>query len=315
MYFPYLRGRQFELIALRELSEKGLLGDCITPIIEPVKLSSTLCMTIESYMSNTQLIAVIHNPTVGSFISDMGDEDNEKNHTRFAILMRDSHVIKVHQMNPFSTMQLMTLTNGGTEKKDLMVLNTHRDSLNIYEKEFGTIIPKCTFIPDESAFRRKVRRQRALIDDKFNKKDKNAAYQAVEDEFFSDDHLYYQDDGFVGFSDYSVVGDEYLEKGFAPYAVAIHIVYFAENRSLRIHHFVSDSNEDTKNPAGKFYEAVTKLAKWCETHTIDHSEGLDTFLQHYKEGTYPGLGTVKKLSIMHHLEIMGKYLSNAKDML
>lgn len=42
MYFPYLRGRQFELIALRELLENGVLSDRIIPIIEPVKLSSTL---------------------------------------------------------------------------------------------------------------------------------------------------------------------------------------------------------------------------------------------------------------------------------
>lgn len=27
MYFPYLRGRQFELIALRELIEKNLIGN------------------------------------------------------------------------------------------------------------------------------------------------------------------------------------------------------------------------------------------------------------------------------------------------
>ena len=49
MYFPYLRGRQFELIALRDLVEKGVLSDKIIPIIEPVKLSSTLIKTIELY--------------------------------------------------------------------------------------------------------------------------------------------------------------------------------------------------------------------------------------------------------------------------
>ena len=36
MYFPYLRGRQFELIALRELVGKDVLSSRITPIIEPV---------------------------------------------------------------------------------------------------------------------------------------------------------------------------------------------------------------------------------------------------------------------------------------
>ena len=38
MYFPYLRGRQFELIALRELVEKDVLSSKIIPVIEPVML-------------------------------------------------------------------------------------------------------------------------------------------------------------------------------------------------------------------------------------------------------------------------------------
>jgi len=209
-------------------------------------------------------------------------------------------------------MQLVTLESEGVRKQDIFVLNTNRESLDIYEKEFAVTMPQYTFIPDESVFRRKVRRQRVLIDDKFNKKGKNAEYQEADDEFFSDDHLYYRDDGFLGFADYSVIGDEYLEKGFAPYAVAIHIVYFADDESLRIRHFVSDSNEDATNPARKFYEALKKLAAWCKIHPIDHSMGLNTSFEHHANGTYPGLGTVKKLSIMHHLEIMGKCLQGKR---
>ena len=52
MYFPYLRGRQFELIALRELVEKDVLSSKIIPVIEPVQLSSTLLKTIEMYGNN-----------------------------------------------------------------------------------------------------------------------------------------------------------------------------------------------------------------------------------------------------------------------
>lgn len=59
MYFPYLRGRQFELIALRDLVEKGVLSDKIIPIIEPVKLSSTLIKTIESYEKNVDNLALL----------------------------------------------------------------------------------------------------------------------------------------------------------------------------------------------------------------------------------------------------------------
>ena len=37
MYYPYLRGRQFELIALREYAECKGNNNNIIPIIEPVK--------------------------------------------------------------------------------------------------------------------------------------------------------------------------------------------------------------------------------------------------------------------------------------
>ncbi|MCQ2513413.1 MAG: sce7725 family protein, partial [Lachnospiraceae bacterium] len=81
---------------------------------------------------------------------------------------------------------------------------------------------------------------------------RNIDYSNIDTEFFSSDHLYYAEDGYKGFSDYSVVGEEYSETGFAPYAVAIHIVYFDEKNNLRMAHFVSDSNDDISDPARKF---------------------------------------------------------------
>ena len=80
MYFPYLRGRQYELLALRELAANDLLGAHITPVIEPVKLSSTLVNTLDTFTKNNQSVAVILNPTVGNFISDFEDlPKDEKN--------------------------------------------------------------------------------------------------------------------------------------------------------------------------------------------------------------------------------------------
>ena len=192
----------------------------------------------------------------------------------------------------------------------MLVINIDREYLDLYENEFGSMSPRYALIPDESAFRRKVRRNRVLLDDKFEKQNRNADYGKEDDEFFSDDHLYFSDDGFDGFSDYSVVGNEFLEAGFAPYAVAIHIVYFALDSSLRVRHFVSDSNEDITNPAKKFYEAVSKLAAWYQANPapVEMTLGLQTLLEHYDNQTYPGLGSVKKLSLMHHLELIGKYL-------
>ncbi len=310
MYFPYLRGRQNELIALRELVTNDLLGDSIIPIIEPVKLSSTLIKTISTFIEKGRMISIIHNPTVGSFLSDMEKEENDGYKSNFLKLFLNDHIIKAHTMNFNSNSQLKDNLN----KNDFIVINNEREYIDKYDEIFDNTIPKFSLIPDESAFKRRIKKNRVLLDDKFEKQNTNSAYNDTNDKFFSDDHLYYKDDGFTGFSDYSVVGNTYLEAGFAPYAVAIHIVYFTEERNLRIHHFVSDSNQDIKNPAKKFYEAVTKLSVWCEKNpNIEKTLGLKRLLEHYQNKTYPGLGSLKKLSIMHHLELMGKHFQQGSE--
>ena len=315
MYFPYLRGRQYELLALRELANNNLLGDYVIPIIEPVKLSPTLVNTMADFIKTNHPLSVIRNPAVGTFMSDWQDVQEETKEAgykqRFADQYENPIIIKSMIMQRNARALLKHWDKHGVNKEDLLVINTDRDYLDLYETAFGEVVPRFALMPDESVFRRKVRHHKVLLDDKFEKQERNADYRDVVDEFFSDDHLYYKEDGFVGFSDYSVVGNEYLEAGFAPYAVAIHIVYFANNGSLKVRHFVSDSNEDITNPALKFYQAVSKLAEWynADPHPVQLTEGLKIFLQHYEQQSYPGLGTVKKLSLMHHLELMGRYLS------
>ncbi|MDE5965216.1 MAG: sce7725 family protein, partial [Lachnospiraceae bacterium] len=183
-----------------------------------------------------------------------------------------------------------------------------RDCMEEYLKVYDTIEPSYTLLPDDRTFSRKAPKSKIMFEDRFSKAAKNADYSKNIDEFFSEDHLYYADEGFRGFSDYTIVGAEYKESGFAPLAVAIHIVYFDENKVLRVHHFVSESNDDYDDPAGKFGEALEKLVQWVVENDVPNTMGLQAFLDCYEEGKYPGLGTVKKYSIMHHLELMNMFL-------
>lgn len=315
MYLPYLRGRQYELLALQELAVHKLIGEHVVPIVEPVKLSSTLINTMEDFVNNKYPIAIIQNPSVGTFISDMQSIQNDTKEAdykqRFLIQNQNPIIIKAIIMQQDITVLLKHFTTDGTNQEMPLIINTNRDCLPLYETIFEKNSPRFVLIPDESIFRRKIHSNRVMLDDKFAKQSRNADYKHIEDEFFSDDHLYYKDDGFIGFSDYSIVGNDYIESGFAPHAVAIHIVYFAAHKTLRIHHFVSESNDDIYNPALKFYEAVSKLAEWYDKNqnTIKKTLGLEIFLQHYKKQTYPGLGTIKKLSIMHHIELMNSFFN------
>ncbi|MDX8046634.1 sce7725 family protein [Gracilibacillus sp. S3-1-1] len=303
MYFPYLRGRQFELLAIRELVENKLIGSKIIPIVEPIKPTSTLLKTLNCFSEEDHHIALIHNPKVGNYKKALDNLKDETLKDKLTNSLHKHEVIPAHILNNNSVSELKYIEN----KENLIVILNDTDHINNYLNIFNTEKPIYTLTPDESSFRRKIKNSRVLLADRFSKQLRNADYVNIEDESFSEDHLYYRDDNYSGFSDFSIVGAEFSETGFAPYAVVIHIVYFDDQMSLRIKHFVSDTNDDITDPAGKFYEALEKLINWNYSKNID-TLGIREFQKHYKNGTYPGLGTVKKIAIMHHIELINNFL-------
>ncbi len=315
MYFPYLRGRQYELLALQELVKQQLICPQITPIVEPVKFSTTLIKTISSYVEAGHSISVIGNPVVGSFLREWKnarqDEKAKEGREKFANLYKNDYTIKSTIIRENTNELLKKWNKNHFSFNKVLTICTNPEMLDVYEQLFSDSPPAYNLIPDESIFRRRIRSNRILLADSFDKLSRNADYNDSSDDYFSENHLYYRDDGYIGFSDYSIIGNSYQDKGFAPYAVAIHIVFFNEKRALRVIHFVSDSNDDINNPAMKFYQAVSKLYKWYQEnrYSIPLTVGLKAFLQHYEQQTYPGLGTIKKLSLMHHLELMSTFLS------
>lgn len=307
MYFPYLRGRQFELIALRELLEKDRISEKIIPIVEPINPTSTLLKTLKTFLEKERKIAIVFNPMVGDFFDKLKEkeEDGSKVAKEIDELLKNDQIIQACIMGTDIAERLRK----DNKKEDYLVINTSRDNLDVFLDVYDeNEEPRITLIPDDRAFRRMVKDSRVLFEDKFKKKTRNVDYKDPDDEFFSDDHLYFVDEGYKGFADYSIVGEEFNESGFAPVAVAIHLVYFNDKKELKIHHFVSDSNVGIEDPGGKFGEALEKLVEWCNNHGVKKTLGLEGFYDCYDHGKYPGLGTVKKYSIMHHLELVSDFL-------
>jgi|LSQX01.1.fsa_nt_gb hypothetical protein len=316
MYYPYLRGKQFELIALRELVDEGLISKKVIPIIEPVTLSATLISTMKTFIEKDRQIAIIKNPAVGSFLEEYEsiDDFNEKDIER----KRIKNFVNI-EMNNFVIPSYICDEN--TDYHDNKVKDELKDSILILNNAdvindiFENIDGKLFCIPDERIFRRTITNNRILLSDNFKKRPRNADYEG--EEVYSDDHLFYKEEGYEGFSDYSIIGADYSESGFAPFAIAIHIVYFDQNNILRIIHFRSDSNKTPNNPANKYYEAVQKLKEWYTnklTNNKDytknhiHSAALEEFIDDANTGNYSGLGVIKKISIKHHLELMSRFL-------
>src|SRR5690348_5838553 len=71
MYFPYLRGKQFELLALRELAPRLGREQQVTPIIEPVRApgDSGIDRCLTSLLQVNLDFVLIANPTVGELRS------------------------------------------------------------------------------------------------------------------------------------------------------------------------------------------------------------------------------------------------------
>ena len=308
MYFPYFRGRQYELLALRELVVSGRHSKSIIPVVEPIKLTSTLSSTLKAYSDTQTPIALVLNPSVGELTSNVD---------AIISLCRDNSIcipsiLFDKKINNNVEKALNAFLSSTSSNDDILTILNNRDFIVTYEGFIKHRVPRYTLCPDERQIKRAIgQNNKILFEDKFKKQDKNAAYP--EDEFFSEDHLYFLNEGYVGVGDYSIIGNEYFEGGFAPYAVAIHIVYLASDNTLRIRHFISDSNDDISDVAGKFHEAVTKLANWCHNYqSLQLTLALSTLLDYHAHGYYPGLPTIKKLSIMHHLELIGTYLDKGK---
>lgn len=308
MYFPYLRGRQYELIALRELIDNERLSKHVIPIIEPVKVSPTILNTINVFNDNNKEIIIVRTPSVGTFISDSVKEKNKVTFEKIQSAMNSENILSGVIINENSVYNVNNLLAQGIPYDKMVAFCLDSDNIENLKNAFNNEKPKYNIIPYSPSFRRVRNGDRIMIDDKFNKLARNNDYLSCDDEFFSDDNIYCYEDGYKGFSDYSIVGKEYSESGFAPYAVAIHIVYFASDKSLRVHHFVSDSNDDISDPANKFYEALSKLIEWNRSQHLN-TLAMNTFESIYANETYPGLGVVKKLSIMHHIELVGNYLN------
>ena len=300
MYFPYFRGRQYELLALKEAVQKNLLSNKVVPVIEPIRISSTFKSTLQIYKENSMRLGLIVNPQVGELIDDLSS----------IYEFITDNVLPSVILNDDAEAAVSSLEEKAYTKDRLLVVLDNGDYVSDYKEIFGPKHPRFTLTTDERRIRRAISGSKVLFGDRFNRQPKNADYLKNEDEMFSDDHIYYQDEGFIGFGDYSIIGNYYEEGGFSPRAVAFHIVYFDEEEVLRVHHFVSDSNFGIEDVAGKYYEAVTKLKRWFEDgHQSQKTKALSILLEHADNGYYPGLPTLKKLSIMHHLELMSKYLN------
>jgi hypothetical protein len=308
MYHPYFRGKQYELITIKEMAplfkEAGF-----TPIIEPVRESlSGLHRALDAVVAAKGCAIVIVNPYHGD-LSGAGEPLTELLQSKFlglpeisaGILLQEGmdlteamEVYEAHKEHSpvfihagFADGKGLAESLGKPTKEQRHVFNEKAGKL--YQKHF------------KGAFR-------VMLKDGFVRK-RNRDYALVES--FSDLHATFEEEGMNGFGDFLIVGDGYSETGGPAYAVAIHLTFIDPDQddTMKIYHFVSTRQDDPKDPAGKFAEALAKMMKVLNAGDsyILETQAVAEFRELHARRHFPGLGYVKKLSMNHHIETLAHY--------
>jgi hypothetical protein len=312
MYYPYFRGKQFELITIRETASI-FAGSNFIPIIEPVKESlGGLQKTLATICDADGKAVVIVNPHHG---------DHQDDGANISALLQGGFIGN-------DRVSAGILLRSNTSYNDAITcFELHADHHPIFIHAgfnnpkalagyLGDSLASSTHVfvssPADTLYRRHFTGStRILVQDGFERR-KNADYSKNSPEKFSELHVTYSDLGMDGFGDFLIVGDGYSEAGGPAYAVAIHLTYIdPENENVMyVYHFVSTTNDTPTDPAGKFAQALKKLIDKLDT---GHSKLLETsaieeFRRLHAAKHFPGLGYVKKLSMKHHIETLADYL-------
>ena len=308
MYHPYFRGKQYELVAIRENANRMVAG--IVPIIEPVKSSlSGLRRTIQALIDNGIRFVLIANPRHGDLVEDPSS-------------IRDE--ITGGQIGSYSNWSLGYIADDDSSRDEMLAISGihdhvsvvhhgHADSTSLAE-ELGSLegVKAHIFVEDKCSklYRRKfIGVPRVLLRDGFDRMT-NRDYPPVE--HFSDLHITYEDESVNGFGDYLIVGDDYMETGGPAYAVAIHLTYVDHDQEddMFIKHYKSDRTTSPTDPAGKFAEALQKMISEIDEggSPLLVTDAVEEYRQLNADGHYPGLGYAKKLSMQHHIEVLADYI-------
>lgn len=301
MYYPYLRGKQFDLLALNEAVNRKLLSKKVQPIIEPVKDSATIKKTILLFQQKNQPLYVIQNPQVG----------------QYRLFEEPVHTWSLLENQAVQSARIVTEENAVdslNRNTPLYIFDAAQpvSSTSTLQK-FADLEGK-KLIPNQSRFRIWFPENKIIINDAFHLPKRSSDYWFKSDDFYSDHHLYYQEDGFSGFSDYTIDESFYSDKGFPSVAIVLHLTYFDAYGNIRIKHFSSDSNDTWGNQSEKFFEALTKLSVWTRKHAdqLLITEGMKELLNYQILQKFPGLGSIKKWSLLHHLELISAYLEEGE---
>jgi hypothetical protein len=305
VYFPLLRSKTNELVAIKESAEILKQGNVI-PIVEPIKELGSF----PKYISDNDIPCfIIVNPFVGDIISSSQEIilllSKYKN---IGVAFNLDNRITAEQLKyffaTFSGYAKMIIHY--SERLDLLeFINRNSINYNVFNMDNNLSDNYCDKFLNET---------KVILKDSFEKKSTNEDYRETPQTFYSYCSLLLDNNKIAGFSDYVVIGKD-LTTGFTPKCVALHITSFdSSSDQIFVNHYVSEiyrKTQDPKEVAEKYIDAKNKFNDDFRKRkgVFLNTKTLDEF---YSDDEYHGLGFPKKISIEHHIEFINTLIAERK---
>lgn len=281
MYYPYFRGKQFDLLALKSLLEMEQLSLEVQPVIEPIRQSKTFWDTVELFQKKAHPFFVIVNPQAGDFLTEEG--------SRLLQTLPNAKAYIIDQ--PIETIDC---------QPDLWVVHGSAPALaSDWSKNQTPIL-----VGQEFRLLKKIQGPKILMHDFFTRLPRNSFYQEVPEEVLPTVYQHYEQQGFYGYSDFSIDSKIYYAHSYPSKTIVLHWLFIDQQQKLRITHFVSDESLETQKE--KFLQLMSQVLQHEEIYPTQTS-GLKLLLEAYKKDKFPGMGVLRKAAVMNHLELISRY--------
>lgn len=304
MYFPYLRGKVFELEALIEVPQ--FVFSNTMPIIEPINVTTrgkTLYRTIVSRLAPFILITnpvhLVSRPLTTAAVQDLIDTTLQ-NHASLNLGFIINQNFNLAELQAF-------LNSNPTRPKSLIFqhspfpaqLQSIQAAIAAHPVTYIVFDDRSTDSPTRAAFAHQS--GRVLITDGFQRKSRNLDYRNTST--FASNFATWKSNGRAGIGDYLTMGDHVNDGGGGAYVITLHITRSTPNGILT-HHFSSTYQPTVQGlTAPKFAEANALLVTSPDFVSLN-SSGLTLYRSWHNTQHNPQLGAAKKASMMHHIELM-----------